>query len=314
MAANADSLLAFLVVAKSSRGASVVYAYPPAPVAVPRTSVPIYPSVRSLYHQSGDSTPSDSTSDDSSESDLGEDQADFKPADADQFLGFSGNVLASLLSPSRELCDQPFELVVDHLGFVGHPVWLGDDEPSRRPETTREEDEADMGDDEEQEEDSRGRTRQRAASLADMTPTNELSQLSLEPKPVDRTTATSNPPSRGLSPTPPIELRRSSVSNTTVTRLSSFTSSQQSQSSFDGASRLISFNFVCVIDTPPDSHLSSHLEGYYKDVIIPVTANLKALEREDRWLGRESTKLRRAREKAVEKGEVILILFALKAK
>lgn len=296
MAASADSLLALLVVVKSSRGASVVYAYPPAPVAVARTSVPIYPSARrgGAFHQSGDSTPTDVSSDDSSESDLGDDEHELlHSAGSNQYLGFSSAVLASLLSPSRELCDQPFELVVDHLGFVGHPVWLGDEEGTRQPETTVEETEEDM----QNEENARGRTRQRSSSLTDKTPTAELSGMKLDVQSPEPTS------SSATSPTSPIKLSRSHGSNTTLHPMSSLASSQHSHNSFKGAGQLLSFNFVCVIDTPPDSHLSSHLEGYYKDVVIPVTANLKALERSEKWLGKEAAKIRRTREKAAEKGQ-----------
>lgn len=69
-----------------------------------------------------------------------------------------------------------------------------------------------------------------------------------------------------------------------------------------GADRLIAFNVVCCIDTPPDSHLSSHLEMYYRDVVIPLTASIKYLERTRAWLGREAMKLRRLKERSYEEG------------
>lgn len=39
-----------------------------------------------------------------------------------QYLGYDCDILASLLAPKRELCHQKFELVIDDLAFVGHPV------------------------------------------------------------------------------------------------------------------------------------------------------------------------------------------------
>lgn len=39
-----------------------------------------------------------------------------------QYLGYDTEVLASILSPKRELCHRKFELVIDDLAFVGHPV------------------------------------------------------------------------------------------------------------------------------------------------------------------------------------------------
>lgn len=232
-----------------------------------------------------------------------------------------------MLSPSRELCDQPFELVVDQYAFVGHPVWLGDEEsprekppPSPKASGSRSEDgEGDSEDEDAEDEDEsgrRGRSRRPRYSV-------DLNSLVLEdelPMPNGSTSRdqTIGPPqNRNASapprpllveqptPSPPISpmpLARSHSSASTLLPLSSIASSQHSHNSLHGSGRLISFNFVCVIDTPPDSHLSSHLEGYYKDVIVPVTANIKAVEKKDIWLGKEVAKLRRAREASIEKG------------
>ena len=40
----------------------------------------------------------------------------------DDLLGYSAEFLASMLSPQRAMCHQKFELVVDDLAFIGHPV------------------------------------------------------------------------------------------------------------------------------------------------------------------------------------------------
>lgn len=50
---------------------------------------------------------------------------------------------------------------------------------------------------------------------------------------------------------------------------------------------LQSFTLALIIDTPPASHLSQHLEVYYKDVVLKLTAALKHLERESSYLTRE---------------------------
>ncbi|TFY78601.1 hypothetical protein EWM64_g5411 [Hericium alpestre] len=42
--------------------------------------------------------------------------------DYDDLLGYSADFLSSMLSPQRALCHQKFELVVDDLCFIGHPV------------------------------------------------------------------------------------------------------------------------------------------------------------------------------------------------
>ncbi|GAA6006448.1 hypothetical protein JCM11491_004964 [Sporobolomyces phaffii] len=318
-----SSLLAILLVAKSSLGAHLVYGYPSSPHPVPRTTKPVYHSTRrqqARYQLYEDLNGESSDSEDSSD---GED--DDGP-DRENYLGLPDDVLSSLLSPSRELCDQPFELVVDQYAFVGHPVWLGDEEsprerPPRSPKASasRSDDDEGLNSDGEDAEDEdeggkRGRSRKPRYSI-------DLNNLVLEdevpvPGSASRDQTIGPPQSRNASapprpllvgrPTPsppasPLPLARSHSSASTLLPLSSIASSQHSHNSLHGSGRLISFNFVCVIDTPPDSHLSSHLEGYYKDVIVPVTANIKAVERKDIWLGKEVAKLRRAREASVEK-------------
>ncbi|GAA5938359.1 hypothetical protein JCM3775_000871 [Rhodotorula graminis] len=314
------SLLAVMIVAKSSLGSQLVYAYPPDPRAVPRTHKPVYSASRrqrALYQAYTSSSDSDSGTDTS------DDQDDHTP-DSKHFLGFPDNVLASLLSPSRELCDQPFELVVDHLSFVGHPVWLGDDDPPRdrpdeaaaKPDTGASErgQDGDEDDDDDDDDDSSAvRGRSRRPRYKDLVTEDDLDLSAAER---DRTVGppasrnASAPPrplliadSGSPSPTRPGTLARSQSSTSTLHPGSSLASSQHSHNSLAGSSRLVSFNFLCVIDTPPDSHLSSHLEGFYKDVIIPITANIKALEKKDLWLGKQAAKLRRAKETAIEKDD-----------
>ena len=246
------SLLALILVTKSPLGSRVVCAYPPVPVAIPRSANANYRS----YHS--DSSDSESSSDEDG-SDRDEDSD--KETPLDNYLGFSSNVLGNLLSPSRESCDQPFELVVDHFAFISHPVWLGDDETSKsQPPTEASEQSQD-----------RGRRRRRGEHTSPV-------QDDTEPEP----SLSSSKNATGMS--------------------SSFASSLQSQQSNQTAARLISFNFICVIDTPPDSHLSSHLEFFYRDCVVPITATLKFLEKKERWLGKESEKLLRAREGFREKG------------
>lgn len=42
----------------------------------------------------------------------------------DYILGFKTSVLAELLSPKHALCHQKFELIVDEMAFIGHPVHI----------------------------------------------------------------------------------------------------------------------------------------------------------------------------------------------
>lgn len=44
-----------------------------------------------------------------------------------QYLGYDTDILASILAPKRELCHRKFELVIDDLAFIGHPVCVDKD-------------------------------------------------------------------------------------------------------------------------------------------------------------------------------------------
>ena len=44
-----------------------------------------------------------------------------------RLFDYSTQFLASLLCPKDSLCHQKFELIVDHLAFIGHPVCVEDD-------------------------------------------------------------------------------------------------------------------------------------------------------------------------------------------
>ncbi|KAM0753536.1 hypothetical protein T439DRAFT_353332 [Meredithblackwellia eburnea MCA 4105] len=344
------SLLAFILVASSSRGHQLVYSFPPDPKPVKRTSKPTYPSFRLAAHaaqyypghpSSSDESGNDEDDDDDNSSSSDDDYRNDTPLKdtpsssslapplpqnlddpdeqasqrerkkLDNYLGFPNTVLANLLCPNRELCDQPFELVVDHLAFVGHPVWLGDDEVLTRPgealnvptgpKEDQDEEESDEEEDGYDEEESRGRSRKRKEVRSTPRPLTLELEEGLEER--GHTVVPGRPGSS------PIHFDNNGTPTSLSTsrprppeHQSSITSSQQSHTSIHGSGRVTSFNFVCVIDTPPDSHLSSHLEGYYKDVVVPITANLKALERKEKWLGKESAKLRKARETFAEKG------------
>lgn len=49
------------------------------------------------------------------------------PDEYDHVLGYSGEFLANVLCPHRAMCHQKFELVVDDLAFIGHPVCADSD-------------------------------------------------------------------------------------------------------------------------------------------------------------------------------------------
>jgi hypothetical protein len=176
----AETLLAVLLVTESAKGSSLVYRWPASPTVSPRLSRPrisgaaqpdnpqsaarspqnsvnpsslampffddsdIYewkrPNVatrdRSLSHStsrpaSGRNTPSP---DDPYELDI-KDQYN-------NLFGYSTEFLAGMLCPKRPLCHHKFELVVDDLTFLGHPVCAEADgvwkfKPERSKRTSR---------------------------------------------------------------------------------------------------------------------------------------------------------------------------------
>ncbi|GJE96270.1 nitrogen permease regulator of amino acid transport activity 3-domain-containing protein [Phanerochaete sordida] len=60
------------------------------------------------------------------------------PEEHDELLGYSSEFLASILCPHSAMCHQKFELVVDELAFIGHPVCAEHDGAWRfRPEKSK---------------------------------------------------------------------------------------------------------------------------------------------------------------------------------
>jgi Nitrogen Permease regulator of amino acid transport activity 3 len=207
-----------------------------------------------------------------------------------RYLGdFDDSVLASLLTPRREMCDRKFEMVIDALSFIGHPVWLG-----------RKGDESvDLED--------RGRARMRsrwsepseASSVVDHgsptspdAPIPDVQQITVPDPFSPQPSHTSTPRSTSAAPvgrvttappsvhqTPDTSRQPGSATNsrsmspavalpfqTTSTESSAGLSSPKMKPRKRAASQgtLESFNLVLVIDTPPDQHLSSHLDVYYR--------------------------------------------------
>ncbi|KAF7375032.1 hypothetical protein MSAN_00389300 [Mycena sanguinolenta] len=164
----AETLLAILLVTTSAKGSSIVYRWPPSPVASPRfgrakpdsepsslhldnpwrashpSETPKNPlkespplpsdperewkrpstqrdrsmsfSSSGSHHSSGQNSPTK----DILESHSIEDEYN-------HLFGYSSEFLANLLCPQRSMCHQKFELLVDDLAFIGHPVSAEDD-------------------------------------------------------------------------------------------------------------------------------------------------------------------------------------------
>ncbi|KAJ7494626.1 nitrogen permease regulator of amino acid transport activity 3-domain-containing protein [Mycena galericulata] len=175
----AETLLAILLVTTSAKGSSIVYRWPPSPVASPRFSrakpdiacsslhldnpwrashpfdippdplkepIPLQndpehewkrPSTardRSMSFSSSGSHPSSGRNSPSKDMLEGCSIKD----EYDHLFGYSSEFLANLLCPQRSMCHQKFELLVDDLAFIGHPVSAEDDGAWRfKPEKLR---------------------------------------------------------------------------------------------------------------------------------------------------------------------------------
>ncbi|KAJ4475492.1 nitrogen permease regulator of amino acid transport activity 3-domain-containing protein [Lentinula aciculospora] len=153
----AETLLAILLVNSSAKGSTLVYHWPPDPVVPPRlrralpvdflASQPppavsqgqksdIDPSYRwerpnssnrdrslSYTHlpPSGRTTPAPKDTDELEDQEI---------RDKDKYenvFGYSSEFLASILCPSTSMCHQKFQLIVDDLAFIGHPVCADSD-------------------------------------------------------------------------------------------------------------------------------------------------------------------------------------------
>ena len=303
MADGIASLLGIALISSGGLGVYTLFAWPPEPAPVARQSRPIYSqySKRRLTRRRGASSSgssSSSISDSEQDADTYENPypdgwGEHRPREPsatdgsieDQhWLGFPISVLASLLIPAaHELCDRKFELVVDHLAFVGHPVALGA---------------------------SRERAKEKAATATTTAmnspnasgmsggSTTRLSSMSSDgpgsPRPVrsiNAVLASSNgaqfslgsPAMRPTTMSPPSD-------DLALPPIHKVTS--------DPPLKLLDrFSVVLVIDTPPDKQLSPHLDIFYRDVVVKVTASLKAEERRTHWVSREAAHILELREK-----------------
>ncbi|TFK28214.1 hypothetical protein FA15DRAFT_665708 [Coprinopsis marcescibilis] len=143
----AETLLAVVLITTSARGANLVFRWPPDPKPFPRLRRP-KPDNHNFISQIDNpwrATFSDHESSDQEDPDYANDpdyrwqrpSSNGSPNFAsnststgqyDHLFGYSTEFLASLLCPQTNLCHQKFELVVDDLAFIGHPVCASEDE------------------------------------------------------------------------------------------------------------------------------------------------------------------------------------------
>ncbi|KAJ7650396.1 nitrogen permease regulator of amino acid transport activity 3-domain-containing protein [Roridomyces roridus] len=147
-----ETLLAILLVTTSAKGSTLVYRWPPSPAASPRFSrakpdvalsrfhidnpwrashpsegLPDFPEAHDAEHEWKRPARERSRSFSSAGSPSSSGRDSPKDIEYEHLFGYSSEFLANLLCPQRSMCHQKFELLVDDLAFIGHPVSAEED-------------------------------------------------------------------------------------------------------------------------------------------------------------------------------------------
>lgn len=209
-------------------------------------------------------------------------------------LGYSLDFLSDMLTPPRAACNRKFELCVDELVFIGHPVTIGSDGTWDLPKESAENGTSRRGTAGEEGE-RRGRRREAVGH----------SHL--------RTVVEGS----GSEGTPEVEKRNPlDSSHTTGQRTETSNHSTvigKAGKEEDECPSLDMFHMVLIIDKPDPKTAPSggadHIapsEGYdevYREICFKWTAAAFALQARDNWVARESWEMAKAREKSMAEGK-----------
>ncbi|KAJ9479479.1 Nitrogen permease regulator 3 [Pseudozyma hubeiensis] len=201
------------------------------------------------------------------------------------YLGYDIDILASILNPRTALAHQKFELVVDDLAFLGHPVAAhpesGWDEEGGEPHQTDSDAQGDK---------STAQSQQRGRS-----------GLRKEIRPFDL-------PDGGDGSH---DETQDSTSNGVKSRHASRTRVEKPDDASASRSKapLTQFHLVLVLDRPdpstalPTMDLSAWLQLFYDNIVFKMTAALFAEQQRVDYVGRETEKLLALRERCMDDGQ-----------
>lgn len=205
----------------------------------------------------------------------------------EDLIGYQAGFLAELLSPKPALCHQKFELSIDELAFVGHPVHAKEDgswgfsELYDRPVT------ADV------ENDLRGRTQDRPPPRARFHFADDGEDGDTEDYPTGPPVSIARALPRTLYPKPgsPISLTSPSMRRANVPRAPAPSLT----------SLLKSFHLVLVLDRPDPSSVAStdldrYIDAYYRQFAFKFTAAMLYEQGRAGFVAQESDTLVRLRE------------------
>ena len=189
------------------------------------------------------------------------------------YLGYDIDFLASILSPRPELAHQKFEVVIDDLAFLGHPVGIGPGGQWGSPD--QEHSDAENGD----EGSERGRSRR-------------------------------GPNHTGAGPSASTEANGEGLKPSASMRsLSQARTENSATSSTRSLAPLTQFHLVLVLDRPDPSpalagmELSSWLQLFYDNIVFKMTAALFAEQVRADYVSKESEKLLALRERCMDDGQ-----------
>jgi hypothetical protein len=201
----------------------------------------------------------------------------FDEAQYHNSLNYSLDFLSDMLTPPRPACNRKFEICVDELVFIGHPVSCGPDGKWVFP-TTEEEEAGVRGP-------SRGR-RPRSHGPSHLGTVVEHGE------------SASPEPRRGSGPSSP-EDRQESASQT------------RTESSDDTPPELNMFHLVIILDKP-DPTTGSTIESVspmnlfhevYKEIAFKWTAAAYELQVRDNYIAREAHEMARIKDRCMNEGE-----------
>lgn len=210
-------------------------------------------------------------------------------------LGYPLDFLSDLLSPPRTACNRKFEIGVNELIFIGHPVCAGPDGKWTLPT---------------EDSDSEDERQARRVSRGRRLEARDVSLRSVAEHPEGRVGSALPSPSVNGGDNPMNGHTGSSteVSSGTETPVSAAATRGMSASTVlkkPDEAELSMFHLVLILDKPdpkPDQLFSDCVDILYREVAFKWAAAAFALQVKDNWVGREVKKLMAIREKAMSDG------------
>lgn len=216
----------------------------------------------------------------------------FVEAQYNYALGYSLDFLGDLLTPPRVACNRKFEVCVDELVFIGHPVCTNSDGKWEYPAD-------DSDDDDEPRRVSRGRR------MNDTPAPRDVSLLPVAEHPDSPATRFEKLQEDRHS------LHRDALNASTHSLANSAsdpTSTPRNVKKDEEEPQLTMFHLVLIIDKPDpqadsDTHLAEVYSHLYREIAFKWTAAAFALQVRENWVAREAKELARIREKAIMDGK-----------